>query len=216
MLWLSEHKKLAKGSSFRIDHMCLLALAAHLSTKVSENLKPLLFYRQESVSHIRWITAASGYLRMPIFGHCVTSQNVPKLWRIMSFIVSVYLPAFLAIHFKPSAAEGPSVVLFTRDLLLAYKAVDEPVFVAVWKHFVHRVSQWLYSKNVALSVHAEVHPFTADAVKQKSFPKCVDIEQKLLTRGTLRDFFTKDSKMAPCISCLSSTPGFWRSIDNNN
>ena len=149
------------------------------------------------MSHARWITTASGYLKMLIFGYCVASQDIPKLRRIVSFIVCVYLPAFLAIHFKPSAAEGPSVVLFTRDLLLAYKDVDEPVFNAVWKHFAHHASQWLSSKNVALSVLAEVHPFTADAVKQKSFHKSVDIEQKLLTRGTLRDFFTEDSKMAP-------------------
>ena len=80
----------------------------------------------------------------------------------MSFIVCVYLPPFLAIHFKPSAAEGPSIVLFTRDLLLAYITVDEPVLNAVWKHFVHHASQWLSSKNVALNVHAEVHQFTAD------------------------------------------------------
>ena len=85
---------------------------------------------------------------------------------MVSFIVCVYLPAFLAIHLKSSAAEGPSVLLFTRDLLLAYKEVDLPVFEAIRKHFVQHASQWLSPKNIALSVHAEVPPYTVDAVKE--------------------------------------------------
>ena len=34
---------------------------------VPEILKPLLFYRQETISHARWLTTASGYLRMFFF-----------------------------------------------------------------------------------------------------------------------------------------------------
>ena len=110
---------------------------------------------------------------------------------MVSFIVCVYLLAFLAIHLKSSAAEGPSVVLFTRDLLLAYKEVDLPVFKAIWKHFVQHASQWLSPKNIALSVHAEVPRYTIDAVKEKAFPKSIDIQQALLKRNQLRDCFTE-------------------------
>ena len=118
--------------------MCLLALVAYLQMDVPENLKPLLFYRQETISHSRWLTTASGYLRMFIFGYCIEPAQISRLQRMVSFIICVYLPALLAIHLKSSAAEGPSVVVFTRDLQLA--------------------SQWLSPKNIASSVHAEVPP----------------------------------------------------------
>ena len=135
--------------------------------------------------------------------------------KFLDFNVCVYLPAFLAIHLKSSTAEGPSVVLFTRDLLLAYKEVNLPVFEAIWKHFVQHASQWLSPKNTALSKHAEVPPHTIDAVKEKAFPKNVDIQQALLKRKQLRDFFTKESKFSSCIACFSSSM-FRKDIDNNN
>ena len=190
ILWFSDHKDEMK-LSFRCDHMCLLALVANLLMDVPENLKPLPFYRQETISHARWLTTASGYLRIFIFGYCVEPAQISRLKRMVSFIVCVYLPVFLAIHLKSSAAEGHSVVLFIRDLLLAYKEVDLPVFEAIWKHFVQHASQWLSPKIIGLSVHAEVPPYTVDAVKEKAFPKNVDIQQALLKRKQLRDFFTE-------------------------
>ena len=190
--------------SFRCDHMCLLVLVPYLLMDVPKNLKPLLFYRQETISHARWLTTASGYLRIFIFGYCVEPAQISRLQRMVSFILCVYLPAFLAIHLKSSAAKISSVVLFTRNLLLAYKEVDLPVFEAIWKLFFWHASQWLSPKNVALSVHAEVPPYTIDAVKEKAFPKNVDIQQALLKRKQLRDFFTEESKFSPCIVCFSS------------
>ena len=76
-------------------------------------------------------------------------------------------------------------------------------------------SQWLSPKNIALSEHAEVPPYAVDAVKEKAFPKNVDIQQALLKRKQLRDFHTEESKFSPCIACFSSSI-FWKSIDNNN
>ena len=182
ILWFSDHKDEMK-LSLHCDHMCLLALVAYLLLDVPENLKPLLFYRQETISHARWLTTTSGYLRMFIFGYCVKPAQISRLQHMVSFIVCVYLPAFLAIHLKSSAAEaflaihlkssaaeGPSLVLFTREVLLAYKEVDLPVFEAIWKHIVQHASQWLSPKNIALSVHDEVPPYTVDAVKEKAFP----------------------------------------------
>ena len=46
---------------------------------VPENLKPLLFYRQETLSDARWLTTASGYLRMFIFGYCVEPAQISRL-----------------------------------------------------------------------------------------------------------------------------------------
>ena len=170
-----------------------MPFGTHLVMEVPENLKPLLMFRQESVSHAAWITTASDYLRMLIFGYNVESRDIPKLQRMISFIICVYLPTFLAIHLIPSAAERPSIVLFIRDLLLAYKSLDESVFNAVWKRFVHHASQWLSSKKVALSVYAEVPPFTVDALKQKKFSSNDDIEHTLLKKGDLRDFLSEEN-----------------------
>ena len=67
--WFSEQK--AKGfqdGSFRNDYLCLLILASYLVMDVQDNLKYLLECRQEETSHSRWITTASGYLRLLIFG----------------------------------------------------------------------------------------------------------------------------------------------------
>ena len=49
ILWFSNHKDEMK-LSFRCDYMCLLALDAYLLMDVPENLNPLLFYRQETIS----------------------------------------------------------------------------------------------------------------------------------------------------------------------
>ena len=87
--WFSERKKNV-DSAFRKDHMCLLVLAAHLVMNVNDNLKCLLFYRQEDVSHARWITTASGYLRMLIFGYGVEPHDIPKLQRMASFKVCLF------------------------------------------------------------------------------------------------------------------------------
>ena len=67
--WFSKQK--AKGfqdGSFRNDYLCLLVLASSLVMDVPDNLKYLLEYSQEEISHSRWITTASGYLRLLIFG----------------------------------------------------------------------------------------------------------------------------------------------------
>ena len=110
ILCFSDHKDEMK-LSFRCDHMYLLALVAYLLMDVPENLKPLLFYRQETISHARWLTTASGYLRMFIFGCCFEPAQISRLQRMLSFIVCVYLPAFLAMHLKSPAAEGSLVAL---------------------------------------------------------------------------------------------------------
>ena len=92
IILFSDHKDEMK-LSFSCDHMCLLALVAYLLMDVPENLKPLLFYRQETISHAQWLTTPSGYLRMFIFGYCVEPAQISRLQHMVSFIV------FICLHF---------------------------------------------------------------------------------------------------------------------
>jgi len=218
--WFSQQKLNGNSdSSFRSDQMCMLVLASYIITDIPENLKHLLLYKQEQVCHSRWITTANGYLRTLIYnqGSLTDAQKI-KLVRIVSYIISVYVPSFLMIHLKPRAPEGPYLTLFQRDLLLAYSELDPSVANLVLKYFLDHASEWLTSKNVALSVHAEVAPYTAEAVKtHQSLPDHVDIRRLLQKKNTtLKDFFTKSSKFAPCISAGHVSPAFWQSIDNHN
>ena len=53
--WFSERK--SKGihdNSFRSDHMCLSALVCFLVMDIPDNLKHLLEYHQEEISHVRF------------------------------------------------------------------------------------------------------------------------------------------------------------------
>ena len=127
--WFSEQK--AKGfqdGSFRNDYLCLLVLASYLVMDVPDNLNYLLEYRQEEISHSRWITTASGYLRLLIFGlgNFEVDQK-KKLFKIASYIIFVYVPSFMLIHLKPTASEGPFLTLFQRDILLAYEDIDPEI-----------------------------------------------------------------------------------------
>ena len=85
------------------------------------------------------------------------------------------------------------------------------------KYFLSHASQWLSWKNAALSVFAEVAPYTAKAVKtSESFPKDVDVCALLQDRSTLlKQYLTANSKEAPCIT-TNITPMFWKSMENHN
>ena len=100
MEWFSNEKeKRNNDHSFRTDHLCLLALSSYLLMDVPENMKSLLAYKQEATCHTRWITTASGYLRLLIFDVChLDDAQKSKLIRLISYIVSIYVPSFLPIH----------------------------------------------------------------------------------------------------------------------
>ena len=69
------------------------------------------------------------------------------------------------IHLNPKAPEGPFLFIFHRDLLSCFVEIDPNTTDVVMKYFLAHASQWLSWKNVALSVHAKVAPYTAEAVK---------------------------------------------------
>ena len=80
---------------------------------VPENRINFLAYRQESISRSRWITTANGYLRLLLFYYDKLNRHQQTtLKRLVSYIVSVYVPSFIMMHLKPQAAEGPQLTLF--------------------------------------------------------------------------------------------------------
>ena len=134
-----------------------------------------LAYRQESISRSRWITTANGYLRLLLFYYDKLNRHQQTtLKRLVSYIVSVYVPSFIMMHLKPQAAEGPQLTLFRRDLLNSYQEIDKEIADVVFKYFLDHAVHWLSPKNVSLSVFSEVPPYCMEAVKTASFPDVVN------------------------------------------
>ena len=110
---------------------------------VPDNLKYLLEYSQEEISHSRWITTASGYLKLLIFelGYFGVDQkkNCSKFSRI--------LYAFTChLHLKPTASEGPFLTLFQRDILSGYRNIDPEIADVALKYFLKHAICWLSQK----------------------------------------------------------------------
>ena len=134
---MEQRAKGFQDGSFRNEYLCLLALTSHLIMDVPDNLKHLLEYRQEEISHSRWITTASGYLKLLIFGlGNVGVDHKKKLFKI-SYIICVNVPSFMLIHLKPTASEGPFLTLFQRDILSAYRDIDTEIADVALKYFLN-------------------------------------------------------------------------------
>ena len=115
-----------------------------------------------------------------------------KLIRQISYIISVYVPSFLLVYLKPSAAEGPRITLFQRDLLLAYREIDSDLADVVLQYFYEHTVQWMSPVNVALSVFAEISPYSIEAVKTSHYPDSTDARKLLQGRKAgLKRFFYK-------------------------
>ena len=81
-------------AGFRSDQMCLLVLSCQLFMDIPANLNSLLWYEQEVISHSRWLTTANGNLQMLLFHSSnLTTVEKTKLARLVSYILSVYLPS---------------------------------------------------------------------------------------------------------------------------
>ena len=82
----------------------------------SRNMELLLAYKQEATCRARWLTTASGCRHLLIFNVCRLDKREPtKLIRLISYVVSVYIPSFGTIQLKPSAAEGPGNHAFSTQ-----------------------------------------------------------------------------------------------------
>ena len=185
--WFAEQKRgvLEQKDNFRTDQMCMLVLTCSTFMNVPAALKSLLLYKQETLCHSRWITTPSNYLRLYLFNSDKLSDKEKiKLTKLISYIVSVYVPSFIMIHLKPKACDGPFLTLFQRDLLFAYREIDEEVADVVLKYFVEQGSQWLSPKNVALSLFSDCPPFSFNAVKtSSSLPADVNTRVQLQCRA---------------------------------
>ena len=97
----------------------------------------------------------------PFIDFChLDNYQKSKLIRLISYIILVHVPSFLLIHLKPSAAEGPRITLFQRDLLLAHREIDSELADVVPKHFYEHAVRWMSPVNIALGVFAEVPPYS--------------------------------------------------------
>ena len=144
--WFSQQKSnKVEEHSFRNDQLYMLVLGCYIITNFPQNLKNLLFYKLEQICHSRWITIANGYMRMFIFNSKnLTDTQKNKLQKIVSYIVCVYVPSFLMIHFKPKAPEGPFI--FHRDLLSCFVEIDPNIIDVVMKYFLAHALQWFFGK----------------------------------------------------------------------
>ena len=123
--WFSKQKFNGESNTFRNDQMVLLTLASYLVMDIPSNLQHFLSYQQETISHARWITTASGNLRLFLFHQKQLSDSqLPNLKRIAFFIVSFYVPSSMIIHLKSQASEGPFLSFFQRDLWEAFRNID--------------------------------------------------------------------------------------------
>ena len=220
---IAEQKRggLEQKDNFRTDQICMLVLACFTFMVVSVALRSLLLYRykQETLCYSRWITTASGYLRLYLFNSDkLSDEEKIKLTELISYIVSVYVSSFIMIHLKPKACDGPFLTLFQRDLFFAHREIDEEVADVVLKYFVEHGSARLSPKNVALSLFSDCPPFSLNAVKtSSSLPADVDTRVQLQCRAArLRNFFTVQSQRAPCVMHNSIPAMFWNTIENNN
>ena len=104
---------------------------------IPSNLQQFLTYQHETISHARWITTASGYLRLVLFHQeQLSDTKLRNLERIAFFIVSFYVRSFMMIHLKSQASEGPFLTLFQRDLLEAFRNIDVELAEQCFKVFL--------------------------------------------------------------------------------
>ena len=128
-------------------------------------MKKYLVYKQETMSRSRWMTTASGYLRIKQNGLFQGEINDEDLDRITSFIVNVYVPMFVRIHLKPKAFDGPSNMLYARDRLLDFALIDTDMAHHIRPYLEKHAITWLSPKNVAISCYADNPPFDCNSIK---------------------------------------------------
>ena len=104
--WFLEQKKNNKDD-LRNDQMCLLVLTCFIFMDIPEELQHLLFYKQENTCHSRWLTTASGYIRLFLFQKpTLSTGDTEKLKQILSYTASVYVPSFMMIHVRRAICDG--------------------------------------------------------------------------------------------------------------
>ena len=140
------------------------ASSESISLEVARKYGTTVGLKQEATCRARWLTTASGCRRLLIFNVCrLDERERTKLIRLISYVVSVYISSFVTIQLRPSAAEGPGITLFQRNLLPAYNEIDSELAEVALKYFYDHAQQWVIPINVTISVHTEVPPYCVEA-----------------------------------------------------
>ena len=108
---------------------------------------------------------------------------------------------FLRIHLNPRVLEGPTNMLFLRDLLLDYREKDEILLdQSLKKMFIKNFTSWMNPVNVALNVYSKNPAYQAKHLEDppQNLSDLVDIQQLAWKRVCPKSFFTSRSKVAPC------------------
>ena len=81
----------------------------------------------------------------------------------------------------------------------------------VFKYFVELGSQWLYPRNVALSLFSDIPPLSLEAMQTSSLlPVAIDIRAQMKCRAArLKNFFTTQSQSALCVKYSDIIPAMF-------
>ena len=199
------------------------ASRTHFHIGVSKLVK-YLGYQQEVHGHARWLTTASGYLR--IYGALSGTDSlsliqVNNLMLICEFIVSVYTPAWFYIHHNPGVPEGSSIMLRNQDYILDGNEFYgfRPETMKRLNHiFVPHGTAWLGNENVALAVLSNTNFLTMEKTSSV-FTTLSDDDIKLMLWNKsfkLEDFVTSETRSAPCLTDKNIDWEFWSPAMNHN
>ena len=172
----SEQK--AKGfqdGSLRNEYLYLLVLASYLVWDVPDNLKYLLEYREE-ISHSRWIKTASGYLRLLIFelGNFGVDQK-----KIVQNCLVYYMrlrAIFCAYPFKANSIRRAFFLAMSKKYPFGISRLRHRNSGCSTEILFKTRYLLAKPKNVALSVYAETHRYSVEAVKDCLLPDILDIK----------------------------------------
>lgn len=143
-------------------------------------------------------------------------KRLYQIVQIVSYVINVYAPSFLRIHFNPRATEGPKNILYLRDLLLAFRQVDSDLANVTKPHFLRHAVTWVGGPNLALNAYSDDAPFSLADLRSRAqrLPASVPVERMLWEHKGIKAFYTEATKQARCLQ--AGTAEFWRSVDNHN
>lgn len=211
--WLCSRK--TSNNDIRDDQASLLVLACstfrYVPEKVTgkQNMKKYLFYKQEVIHHARWMTKASGYLRLKVFDIFeLDCEQITTLNSIVKFIIDVYVPSFIKIYLKPSAVQGPQNVIDIRDLL---RGARDRTPLKVKQLYIKHAKTWVTPRTLALCFHDEDGPNTNPDRLPITEP---NIEKLLWSNKSINSFISRSCLFSPCLERGDCDD--WRSFKNNN
>ena len=105
--------------------------------------------------------------------------------------------------------------IVSKDLLLAFEAVDSDMCKVRNRYFLQHAKSWLSLHNIALSVYSENPPMTKEIfVSYFTAGSGGNWRFGFDETSQTKRLFTISSKTAPCISFGLNE--FWKSIENHN